>query len=107
MKDPLIFALITLAVVVAVLLLVYLDPSTERRDRVDVLSLGPWVVEKLEDQVPVFLCFESVHEEFRQSWSSLLADAWRYGDKEIAEIDAEKVDGVARSIKAVVAEAVQ
>ena len=107
MKDPLIYLAGCVAVLVFIVALVYFDPATGRRDQVDTLSLGPWVVQKLEDQIPVFLCMESVRESIRVYWSALPEDAWKYADRESAEVDAERMGGVARSLKVIVAEVVR
>lgn len=104
MKDPLHHLAGCVAVLALIVACVYFDPATDRHERVDELALGPWVVQKLDDGVPVYLTLESVRDVLRQSWTTLPEDAWKYASRGSAEADAARLDAVARPLKVVVAE---
>lgn len=104
MKDPLFYLAGCAAVLALILALVYLDPTTDRRDQVDTLSLGPWVVQCLDNGQRVYLVREARKEVLHLEWSEDLGRAWRYAERASAEVDAERFDGLALSIRFVVAE---
>jgi hypothetical protein len=91
-------------VVLAVILFaVWVDPST--KTQVDSAHLGPYVVTRVTSGIREFLTYvdigQGMNTDWRQEWTPLPEEAWKYAEASSAIADAVISNGEALPLKEV------
>lgn len=105
-KAYLSFILILFLGVVTLAAVVYFDKdASQRRERIDTLYPGPYLIERLAGDHVVFLTWKITMrggiQNYADLWVMDIADAARYADKESAIDQAQKYGGVAVRLREV------